>query len=137
MGKFNGHTKGPWRWQGDTAVHRFDLSTTYGGRIFVMDFVRFGMQRAQPRFQVPPSKGHMVPAKDLVRYEVTYRKDITGIDHPDARLIEAAPQLLELCRKQHEVLMSIRHAELDRDGMAWGADYDAAIKEYEKLVEGE
>lgn len=36
----------------------------------------------------------MVPVKDLVIYEVPYRKDFYQINHPDALLIQAAPDLL-------------------------------------------
>jgi hypothetical protein len=77
-----------------------------------MDFVRMGMNRAQPRFQV---NGVMEDGKDLCQFEVAphvigieaarkegsgvYRKDIIGFAHPDAKLIAAAPELLEALRK--------------------------------------
>lgn len=98
------HTPGPWGWFGTN--HGFYLATTHSGRRFVMDFVRMGMRSAQPRFQV---NSRMVNGADLVQFEVdrsvtgfaagreaatVYRYDIVDIDHPDARLIAAAPDLL-------------------------------------------
>ena len=88
-----------------------------------MDFVRLGMQGAQPRFQ---KNGIMENASDLSTFEVCeavgyesakkdrscYRYDIDGIDHPDARLIAAAPDLLA-------ALTMVRDADEDceKDGL--------------------
>jgi hypothetical protein len=105
------HTPGPWGWFGNK--HGFYLATERGGRIYVMDFVRMGMNRAQPRFQVRVDGKHgvMTEASELCTFEVAdnvvgmkaaaqpgsgvYRTDINGFDHPDARVIAAAAQLLE------------------------------------------
>lgn len=102
------HTPGPWAWFGSPDSRGFYLATTHSGRRYVMDFVRMGMNRAQPRFQVD---GVMEDGKDLCRFEVApnvvgieaakkegsgvYRMDIIGFDHPDAYLIAAAPDLLK------------------------------------------
>lgn len=72
-----------------------------------MGFRRYGMNGAQPTFCVGSI---MVPASELVEFAVgdksvrgfktansdpsVYRFDVSGIDHPDARLIAAAPDLL-------------------------------------------
>lgn len=101
------HTPGPWRWFGDPMFGGMYLATVKNGRRFVMDFDRMGMRYAQPRFQ---DSGVMVGASELCTFEVgdngivgmkaaranasVYRYDISGIDHPDARLIAAAPRLL-------------------------------------------
>lgn len=102
------YTKGPWQWFGSPNTG-FYLATTHSGRRYVMCFERMGLQGAQPAFQV---KGEgMINARDLCVFEVAphvvgieaakkpgsgvYRKDIIGFDHPDARLIVAAPELLE------------------------------------------
>lgn len=103
------HTPGPWAWFGNAGSNSVYLATQHGGRRFVMDFVRWGFKGAQPRFQ--PGRGVMVEAKSLLQFEVgdksivgieaarkdssVYRLDIRGIDCADARLIAAAPELLE------------------------------------------
>lgn len=74
-----------------------------------MGFQRWGMRGAQPMFQ--PAERGLVPASSLLTFEVgdrsvvgvdaakadesVYRLDIKGIDCADARLIAAAPDLLE------------------------------------------
>lgn len=103
------HTPGPWGWFGNAGSNSLYLATVHGGRRFVMDFTRWGFRGAQPRFQ--PGRGIMVDAKDLLQFEVgdrsivgveaakkdtsVYRLDVRGIDCADARLIAAAPELLE------------------------------------------
>ena len=79
-------TPGPWAWYGDLTAHRIYLATVNGGRRFVMDFRRWGMSGAMPRFQVG---GIMRTIKELATREAPYRDDIAEIDHPDARFIAA------------------------------------------------
>jgi hypothetical protein len=102
------HTPGPWAWFGKGSCNDIYLATTHSGRRFIMGFKRWGTQGAEPTFQV---EGRMVPASSLAKFEVgdnvvvglaaakvdpsVYRYDINGIDHPDARLIASAPELLE------------------------------------------
>ena len=85
---------GRWQWYGNTKSHSVYLASTHSGRRFVMDFDRWGMTQAQPRFQV----NHvMVRIGDLAktenplgpRFEVPYRRDFAGIGHPDATHIAA------------------------------------------------
>jgi len=109
-----GHTPGPWGWFGNTQFGQLYLATVKGGRVFVMDFDRWKMNGAIPRFQVrfqDTNNGIMYKAEALARYAVApevvgvqnlngevYRKDIVEIAHPDARLIAAAPDLLDACQ---------------------------------------
>lgn len=104
-----GHTPGPWAWFGNARNNEVYLATTHSGRRYVMGFQRWGMKGAQPMFQ-PADRG-LVPASDLLKFEVgdksvtgvdaakadesVYRLDISGIACADARLIAAAPDLLE------------------------------------------
>ncbi|MFJ8110454.1 hypothetical protein [Streptomyces sp. NPDC096132] len=92
---------GPWHWRGNTEARHFRLQSPTNGGMTVMDFVRYGMNGAQPRFAID---GIMHKAEELVEYEVAawskdiYRKDVSGIGHPDAQFIaharEDVPALL-------------------------------------------
>lgn len=85
---------GPWQWYGNTKMNEVYLSTIHGGRVFVMDFVRWGMGGAQPRFQVDEL---MVTLGDLgkaehpmgPKFEASHRRQFVGIGHPDAEHIAA------------------------------------------------
>lgn len=97
-----------WHWSGDTSggYPRLALSAwVHGhGRRTLMDFTRWGMQSAGPRF--PDAAMMMQDARTRVTFEVgrrgvvgqkaaeldpsVYRYDVTGVSHPVAEHIVAA-----------------------------------------------
>lgn len=86
------HTPGPWDWFA-TDGGRFHIATPDRGHLVVMDFARCGMHGAQPRFAVmdddlPRGRrgGILVDAKEIIAKH-------GKLDHPDATLIVAAPDL--------------------------------------------
>lgn len=87
-----GYTEGPWEWFGNLKVRSVYLATKHSGRRFVMQFERWGMQGAAPRFQ-HVTKHLMYRFERWANKERDYRADIRGIDHPDAILIALAPDL--------------------------------------------
>lgn len=101
MSKF---TPGPWRWginlkskqvQLCGGVPRFDL--------IVMDFVRWGMDGAAPRFntEIRPYHNLMERVEKFAAIQPgrEHHADwFQRVNHPDAMLIEAAPDLLAACQ---------------------------------------
>lgn len=91
-------TPGPWRWEVNLGAKQIDLC---GGDdrydLKVVDFVRYGMGGASPRFRenkpgwniMHRADEHAVPVKGREHHEDWFR----AIDHPDAHLIAAAPDL--------------------------------------------
>lgn len=90
-------TPGPWHWYGNTATKFLSLNTWKSGlgRCNVMDFARWGMHGARPRFAVDD---YMHDADEFAQWEVChdaktpgdprlYRHDVDGIRHPDAEFI--------------------------------------------------
>lgn len=101
-----GFTPGQWGWFGNGSMDEIYLATKNNGRIFVMQF------KEPPLFRVD---NRMVSAINLAKFEVgdprvtgmrqaeksksTYRYHIDDIDHPDARLIAAAPDLYDAVKQ--------------------------------------
>jgi hypothetical protein len=97
------HTPGPWRWEFNESYKGISL---VGGRPTfdktVMDFRRWGMGGAQPRFMGDDDGFRIL-------HKLSDRKDwikpfpgrahhvdwCASVDHPDANLIAAAPDLLD------------------------------------------
>lgn len=106
------HTPGPWRWEFNPDTKRLVL---VGGKtrydLKLLDFVRSGMQGGVARFRDPgfpelnvmelPNKW-AVPEKGREHHAEWFKL----IDHPDANLIAAAPDLLAACEFALAVLTS-------------------------------
>ncbi len=97
------HTPGPWRWELNPASKQVRL---VGGKVKydlnVMDFVRYGMSNAAPRFNVERREHlHLMTRADELGSIVPGREHhaewFQSVNHPDANLIAAAPVLLEAC----------------------------------------
>lgn len=91
------HTAGPWYWHVDSNG-RISLRTPDRGQLIVMDFGRVGMQSAAPRFAYWDGMEDGKPRARLGGILMTATPD-TIAQHPDARLIEAAPDLLALAEQ--------------------------------------
>lgn len=91
------HTKGPWYWEVNPQSKSFSLRAPQKGGTIVMDFTRYGMQSAQPRFRVGNIL-HDAAELTVVDPERDHHKNWHRLlEHPDARLIAAAPDLLAAC----------------------------------------
>jgi hypothetical protein len=124
-------TPGPWHWFGNTKTRQIGLGwwRKGWGRCTVMDFTRWGMQSAQPRFSDDHAMMH--DASGMAVWEVNrsatdpndpslYRHDVVGIRHPDAAFIAAAREAVPA------LLADLEAAERERD--EWKARRDNAVE---------
>lgn len=118
------HTPGPWRWEFN-GLHK-SVSLCGGKPEFdktVMDFVRWGMGGAAPRFLDGESSFlllHRLPdRKDWIK-PIPGREHhaawCAAVDHPDARLIAAAPELLDIV-KTFDAYMAQAGEEAEQDSL--------------------
>jgi hypothetical protein len=126
-------TPGPWHWFGNTKTNQIGLGwwRKGWGRCTVMDFTRWGMQSAQPRFSDQGSMMH--DASGMAVWEVNrvatnpkdpslYRHDVVGIRHPDAEFIaaarEAVPALLADNQRLRDGIEALADTVDGDDGVA-------------------
>ena len=145
LARANAATAGPWKWSGNTEVRDMRLQAQHHGGLTVMDFERWGMQSACPRFA---KNWAMYRADEMVEYQVhqlgwvdksepPYRADISGIDHPDARFIAAAREDVPALLAEVQRLREERHStnEALDDAVREAAALRARVAELEVAAE--
>jgi len=98
-------TPGPWRWELNLKMKQVKLC---GGipkyDLTVMDFVRWGMSGAQPRFLIARSSDNMILKNSSeMGQEVEGRSHhadwFQTISNPDAQLITCAPEMFDMLER--------------------------------------
>lgn len=105
------HTGGPWYWHVDSNG-RISLRTPDRGQLIVMDFARVGMQAAGPRFAYWDGMEDGKPRARLGGILMAATPN-TIAGHPDAKLMEAAPDLLAALKLARECIAYCRRAHKD------------------------
>ena len=91
--KLKATTPGPWYWRGVKKLHDVALLSTKNGHQTVMDFVRWGMSGAGPRFKMD---GVLERIETLASPRQAHRPDgeFYHINHPDAEFIASSPEMV-------------------------------------------
>ena len=100
-------TPGRWLWILNPKAKQVHLEAQDGPRQYVIDFARWGMNGAQPRFQVG---GLMRDAQDCAAIVEGRKHHATWyqtLDHPDANLIARAPELLRRLVEENKRLREV------------------------------
>jgi len=92
------HTPGPWQWFTHSGGAPY-LATPDRGRLYVMSFARLGMQGATVRFSRWDGMRDGVKRLRMGGIMEDGLLLADGSLHPDARLIEAAPDLLDVAQR--------------------------------------
>lgn len=123
-------TPGPWHWGGNVDIQLMRLYTRENLGQTVMDFARWGMRDAAPRFCGSDHLMHR--ADERVRFSVcheatdrsdrrVYRGDFDAVSHPDAEFIAAARSVVPALVAEVEQLraeVDDLRAKLDNAGRA-------------------
>jgi len=101
------YTPGPWKFHINKTAKYVTLSGFKNGSIeTVMDFVRYGMQSAKPRFNIDGLMCDADKIGKVVKDRKHHKKWYQELKHPDTLLIEAAPEMLECLIKLYKNLKS-------------------------------
>ena len=92
-------TPGPWVWSLNKKTHHITLTGKFGWGHTVMDFVRYGMNSAAPRFNVDDLMYRADALASVIAGEEHHVDWNMDINHPDANLIAAAPDLLQVLKR--------------------------------------
>lgn len=96
---------GPWRFTLNTTTKSLSLESKGQGSLTVFDCKRWGMGSARLRFR--SAENLMVNAEDfgaVIEGREHHKTWALQVDHPDARLIEAAPLLRKLMEQMVTLL---------------------------------
>lgn len=106
------HTPGPWFWSVNEKSKSIQITAMDGMGTTVMDFQRWGMQHATPRFNDKSAGGEVSLMKCAIDYSSPilgrehHAEWFKGLNHPDAQLMIAAPDLLEALKYAKRFLKS-------------------------------
>lgn len=108
MGK---HTPGPWKWWYPRGANSPVLVSPPHGLCVVMDTVRKGMTGATLRFakRSDGMGGVLLNADQYIETDDERRPDFCTVNHPDALLIAAAPDLLVACKAMIAIVGDHQH----------------------------
>jgi hypothetical protein len=118
------HTPAPWAWRFPLGGLP-ELVHEGHGRLIVMDAVRDGMKRATMRFarRDPADLGGILyKAAEFFRAPGRRVPDVQVPDHPDMRLMAAAPDLLKAARLALAYFEACVEPTCDGDGRAMEAN---------------
>jgi hypothetical protein len=133
-------TPGPWMWDIRHKNRIMQLTTTHSGRYYIMDFVRWGLQDACPRFQVyekysgpvTERKSHGMERADKMVKPLPGREHHFGyedkIEHPDAVFIEHSKEDVDFLLAHIAALTAALEAA-EKRAEAAEADLDALARD--------
>jgi hypothetical protein len=135
------HTRGPWRWELSEKNKEIRLCGAAGYDLTVLDFVRWGMSAAAPRLRTADGM-----ALNIMRRADEFAAVVPGrehhaewfkaVDHPDARLIAAAPDLLAALEALRDAFPSEARCEFYGQSNGYGQKHHCQACTEQEAYEG-